>query len=83
MVKSYDATSGMACLVVKNRFDVGDTLRVISPTDSVEMVVQNIQNEAGESLTSAHGGSFDVWIALPKDMGEYAILRKASTGMPK
>lgn len=83
MVKSYDPTTGLARLVVKNRFDVGDVLRVISPTDSIEIVLQNIQNEAGESLVSAHGGSFDVWIALPKDMGEYAILRKSSAGMPK
>jgi putative protease len=81
IVQSYDAATGMARLTVKNRFDVGDTLRIISPTDSVETKLSEIRNEAGESLASAHGGSFDVWIPLPKDMGNYALVRKASAGM--
>lgn len=75
-VLGYDAESGMARIEVKNRFDVGDRLRIISPTDSIEMDLMKIRNPHGEFVQSAHGGSFDVWIPMPKDMGEYAIVRK-------
>lgn len=77
-VLAYDAETGMARIEVKNRFDVGDRLRVISPTDAIEIDLVKIQNPQGESVQSAHGGSFDVSIPLPKDMGEYAIVRKAN-----
>jgi hypothetical protein len=40
---------------VKNRIDVGDTLRLISPTQSVEFTLAKIYSLSGEEVTSAHG----------------------------
>ena len=42
MVRGYDDKTKMATIEVKNRFDLGDTLRVISPKISFEITVAKI-----------------------------------------
>lgn len=62
-------------ITVKNRIDVGDRLRMISPTQSVEFTVEKIYSLAGEEVQSAHGGHVDVYISVPEVPTEYAIIR--------
>lgn len=77
MVREYDATTKKARIEVKNRFDLGDTLRVISPTESFEIRIDSIIDDPKrESREAAHGGSFDVWLDMPSNPGEYALLRR-------
>lgn len=67
---------GEVCRIsVKNRIDVGDKLRMISPTQSVEFTLEKIYSLTGEVLTSAHGGHVDVYITVPEGPTEYAIIR--------
>lgn len=65
----------IARIVVKNRIDVGDTLRLLSPTQSVEFILEKIYSLTGEEVTSAHGWHVDVYISVPERPTEYALIR--------
>lgn len=65
----------VARIQVKNRIDIGDKLRMISPTQSVEFTLEKIYSLAGEEVTSAHGGHVDVYITVPERPTEYALIR--------
>jgi putative protease len=65
----------VARIQVKNRIDMGDKLRMISPTQSVEFTLEKIYSLTGEELQSAHGGAVDVYITVPEAPTEYAIIR--------
>lgn len=60
---------------VKNRIDVGDALRMISPTQSIKFTLEKIYSLSGEEVASAHGGYVDVYITVPVVPAEYAVIR--------
>ncbi len=68
-VLSYDATSGLAEVEVKNRFFVGDTLEVMTPAGNRKVTLESMQSEKGEALEGVPGGGRRVKIPLPE--GEY------------
>lgn len=76
IVRGYDAETGLARIEVKNRFDLGDRVRLIGPRSETEFVLERIVGPEGDEKTCAHGGSFDVDVAVPGDPGEFALLRK-------
>ena len=55
---------GWAEVIVKNRFDVGDTLEVIHPSGNVEMVLAEMRNLDGEPITAAPGSPLHVRVPL-------------------
>ncbi len=61
-VKGIEA--GWAEVVVKNRFDVGDTLEVIHPSGNVELVLAEMRNLDGEPITAAPGSPLHVRVPL-------------------
>lgn len=65
----------IARIQVKNRIDIGDKLRLISPSQSVEFVLEKIYSLSGEEVESAHGGHVDVYITVPEKPDLYAIVR--------
>lgn len=65
-VVSFDATRGLAQVIVKNRFSVGDWLEVIQPSGNVDTHLTRMENDAGESVTVASGSGHVVWIPLPE-----------------
>jgi len=74
-IKTILNSGRIARIQVKNRIDVGDKLRMISPTQSVEFKLQNIYSLTGEEVSSAHGGHVDVYIEVPEAPTDYAIIR--------
>lgn len=71
-------------IVVKNRIDVGDSLRMISPTQSIDFMLEKIYSLSGEEVKSAHGGHVDVYITVPERPTEYALIRtKEDLGSPE
>ncbi|EKE28603.1 MAG: hypothetical protein ACD_3C00040G0004 [uncultured bacterium (gcode 4)] len=76
IVRWYDEESKMAEIEVKNRFDLGDQLRVISPDSQFNMTVDTIVDPKGELKEAAHGGSFKVFLNMPNNPWEWALLRK-------
>lgn len=65
----------LARIIVKNRIDVGDKLRLISPTQSIDFTLEKIYSLAGDEVPSAHGGHVDVYITVPEKPMEYALIR--------
>ena len=66
----------MAEIEVKNRFDLWEKLRVISPDEEMEIEVEKILDPDGQQKDSAHGGHYHVRIPMAKNPGEFALLRK-------
>ncbi len=65
----------IARIIVKNRIDVGDRLRMISPSQSIDFTLEKIYSLAWEEVPSAHGGHVDVYITVPEKPMEYALIR--------
>ena len=64
-ILSYDQSTGMAEVAVKNRFDAGDQLEVILPSGNYSVEVNHIEGELGESMECAPGSGYVVKIPLP------------------
>ena len=77
IIRSYDAEKKLAEVEVKNRFDLHDLVKAITPDAQFTFNIETILDPKGESRDSAHGGSFHVWINCPENPGEWALLRKA------
>ena len=70
-VAAYDAARGMAKIVVKNRFRVGDRLEIVSPTGNRTFTLERMESDEGEELTEAPGSGWIVRIPLPP--GDYPV----------
>ncbi len=68
-LESYDAVSGLARVVVKNKFAVGDRLELITPTGNHLFTLDQMDGEAP-------GGGHLVDIPLQADPGPYALLAR-------
>lgn len=83
-LKSLLAEGKIARIIVKNRIDVGDSLRMISPTQSIDFTLEKIYSLSWEAVKSAHGGHVDVYITVPEKPTEYALIRtKEDLGSPE
>ena len=67
-VIGWDAARGMAEVDVKNRFAVGDRLEVVHPSGNLDLVIERMENAAGEPLAVAPGNGHRVWIPLPREL---------------
>lgn len=76
IIRDYDENKKMALIQVKNRIDLWQTLRLISPTLDYEFKLEKIIDPTWDLKTEAHGWSFDVWINMEENPWEYAILRR-------
>lgn len=66
-VMTYDANKKMVQIEAKNKFSVGDWVEIIHPAGNFDMQIENMQNNQGETVSSAPGSGHVVWIAVPKD----------------
>lgn len=76
IIKSWDETRGMATIAVRNRFEKGDELELISPQKTMRFKVTDIVSMEDESVDVAHGGGKDVKIPLPAKPEPFMLLRK-------
>ncbi len=63
----WDSARGLMEVLVKNRFDAGDTIEIILPGGNVRRMVGRMENQAGETVTVAPGDPHHVWIDLPEN----------------
>lgn len=63
---AWDASRGLMEVLVKNRFDLGDTLEVILPHGNSRQTVSRMENADGQPLEIAPGDPHHVWIDLPE-----------------
>ncbi len=76
-VERYDAESGTAEVVVKNKFSVGDSIELISPNGNTTFSVDSIWDLRNrEERTEAPGSGHKVKIEVPVDPGPYGLLAR-------
>ncbi len=63
-VTGYDA-GGRAEIAVKNHFEVGDRIEIVRPAGNFDLVIEAMQDRAGETVTVAPGNGHLMRIALP------------------
>lgn len=77
-VIDQDLTSGRLTIAVKNHFEVGDALELMTPQGSHRFVLQQMQSKTGESRQSAPGSGLSVVIVAPcEGSAEYGLLIKS------
>jgi len=79
-VKELDKDRGWATIEVKNRFETGDTMELITPAGNQTFFVEAIENRDGMSVSAAPGSGHVVKIPLPvvENLGDpqYAMLMR-------
>ncbi|WP_051685882.1 tRNA 5-hydroxyuridine modification protein YegQ [Rheinheimera texasensis] len=73
-VTGLDAETGRAWVEVKNQFNVGDTLVLMSPTGNQQICLQQLWNAKGELILRAPGAGHRVQIDLPQGMAPDFVL---------
>ena len=80
IVDSWDNSTKMATVRVRNRFELNDSLELISPRGTMPFRATLMTDLDDAEITAAHGGGKDIKIRLPYDPGEYALIRKVVNG---
>ncbi|CAK7192620.1 hypothetical protein COMNV_00825 [Commensalibacter sp. Nvir] len=69
--------NGLAEVKVKNRFEVGDRLEMMSPKKNLDFNLKIMENIAGEAIDVAPGDSHTVYVSIPEQINlTYALLMK-------
>lgn len=63
-ITDFDVANGMAEVLVKNRFQVGDRLEIIHPSGNRVIKLEQMQNLDGETVEVAPGSGYRVKIPL-------------------
>lgn len=62
---------------VKNKFEVGDNLELMTPQGNITFDLTDMKNKKGETITDAKGQSHIVYIPIPADINlEFALLMR-------
>ncbi len=75
-ITGYDAETGLAEVLVKNKFAVGDRLEFILPEGNRDLVLESMMDKQGIPLSEAPGGGWEVRIPLRLHSGEKGLLAK-------
>lgn len=62
-VVAYNAETGLADIVARNKFAVGDRLQIIHPTGNQDVMVEKMYTKKGEELQEASGSGY--FVRLP------------------
>lgn len=65
-VTGFDSTTGRAQIDVKNHFEEGDKLEIVSPAGNVDIVVSEMLDKKGHPMGVAKGNGYEVSLALPQ-----------------
>lgn len=63
----WDSGRGLMEVLVKHRFELGDTIEVIQPSGNMRQTVTRMENAAGRAIAIAPGDPHHVWIDLPEE----------------
>ncbi|WP_457665178.1 prephenate-dependent tRNA uridine(34) hydroxylase TrhP [Thiolapillus sp.] len=67
---------GWALVEVKNRFQPGDELTLVTPSGNTTFDLTQMQDRDGNPLATAPGSGWQVRIPLPQSAGEYGLLTR-------
>lgn len=74
-VTGFDTANGMAEILVKNRFQVGDRLEIIHPTGNYTIELSQMLDTKGQAVTIAPGSGHRVKIPLGREVKNAFIAR--------
>lgn len=74
--------NGLAEVIVKNRFDLGDSIEVMTPNGNLNLSVEAMENARGIRLEIAPGSSHTVYLAVPEgiDLAYGLLMRNLEAG---
>lgn len=72
-ITHYNAAKGVAEVVVKNKFAVGDQLELILPHGGRTITLTEMHNEHGDAIDEVLGSGYRVKIPLPDDGIDYDL----------
>lgn len=75
-IVDYDQDKGMAEVLVKNKFAVGDSLEVISPQGNQTITLSHMESLKGETMQEAAGGGYEIRIPLPQADYKQALIAR-------
>lgn len=75
-IQAYDRGTGLAEILVKNKFAVGDRLEVILPEGNQDVIVTDMQDLQGNAMQEAAGGGYEVKIPLPECHTGHGLLAR-------
>lgn len=76
-VLQFDPERKLLQVEVKNRFETGDELELMSPDGNIQFKVLSIQNNQGEQLIVAPGSGHQVWLPWASKLApSFALLMK-------
>ena len=64
-ITGYDPATGLADVLAKNKFGVGDRLELVLPTGNRDIILEAMTDKEGIPMTTAPGGGWEVKIPLP------------------
>ena len=76
IVKEVNQETGSARVAVRNRFQTGDRMELMSPLETIPFMIENIVTLSGKAVDTAHGGGEDVWINIPARVDTFSLIRK-------
>jgi len=74
-ITGFDESSGMAEVLVKNRFQVGDRLEIIHPSGNQVVELTQMLDTKGKSVFAAPGSGHRVRIPMTKDVSNAFVAR--------
>lgn len=75
LVDQWFPEQGVARIKVRNRFEKGDQLELVTPEKTFSFSADNMSDLDGVPLDVAHGGGKDILIGLPVKPPAYSLLR--------
>lgn len=75
-ILEHDADTGRTLLDVKNKFAVGDSLEIMTPSGNQTIVLEAMESEHGVSMQEAPGGGYRVRVPLPAGLSPLTLVTK-------
>ena len=74
--------NGLAEVIVKNKFLVGDQLELMTPQGNINFTLEQLQNKKGELVDVAPGSGHVLFMPVPKeiDLSHALLMRNLNTG---
>lgn len=75
-IVQFDTEKGLAEIIAKNKFKVGDKLEVIAPQGNKEITLDYIEDLKGKQMDEVPGGGYQVRIPLPQADYQQGLLAR-------
>ncbi len=77
-ITDYDAQKGIMTVDVKNRFEVGHTMELMTTAGNITFKLEHMENRKGESVSAAPGSGHIMKIPVPAEVAnlEFGLLMR-------